>query len=108
MGQHRSGEPQDPSAGAPPETFEEMFQGRRIAGSAVAAVAEGFRSWQVSIDGLPLHLMRRADGTYLSMVDHYTAHPTPLDAARGAVVELRGRQLRVHEGGPGTGLKARG
>ncbi|WNI26727.1 tyrosinase family oxidase copper chaperone [Streptomyces sp. ITFR-16] len=108
MGQHRSEEPGDPSPGAMPETFEEMFQGRHITGSAVAAVADGARSWQVSIDGRALHLMRRADGTYLSMVDHYTAYPTPLDAARGAAAELRGRQLRVHEGGPGTGRKARG
>jgi hypothetical protein len=39
--------------------------------------------------------MRRADGTWLSMVDHYRSYATPLDAARAAVDQLGpGRQLR--------------
>ena len=31
-------------------------------------------AWQVTVDGRPLHLMRRADGTWLSMVDHYSSY----------------------------------
>ncbi|MCF0089132.1 hypothetical protein B0E37_04221 [Streptomyces sp. MH192] len=48
------------------------------------------------MDGRPLHLMRRADGTWVSMVDHYASYPTPLAAARGAVDVL----------GPGDHLRA--
>jgi hypothetical protein len=29
--------------------------------------------------------MRRADGSWISMVDHYESYPTPLAAARAAV-----------------------
>lgn len=43
--------------------------------------------------------MRRADGTYLSMVDHYAAHPTALAAVKAAVAELGDQKLRPHEGG---------
>ncbi|MGX1120521.1 hypothetical protein RKD37_005884 [Streptomyces ambofaciens] len=55
----------------------------------------GAGTWQVTVDGRPLHLMRRADGSWLSMVDHYRSYPTPLAAARGAVDELGpGEHLR--------------
>ncbi|MEU1100574.1 tyrosinase family oxidase copper chaperone [Streptomyces tibetensis] len=51
--------------------------------------------WHVTVDGRPLHLMRRADGTWLSMVDHYCAHPSPIEAARAAVDALGpGQRLR--------------
>ncbi|WP_033314154.1 tyrosinase family oxidase copper chaperone [Streptomyces iakyrus] len=51
--------------------------------------------WHVTVDGIPLHLMRRADGTWLSMVDHYCSHPSPIEAARAAVDALGpGRRLR--------------
>ncbi|MER5947648.1 tyrosinase family oxidase copper chaperone [Streptomyces sp. NPDC001904] len=75
--------------------FDEMYRGRRITGSR-AAGAGG--DWQVMVDGRPLHLMRRADGSYLSMVDHYDSYATPLAAARGAVAELGGQALRDHTG----------
>jgi hypothetical protein len=44
--------------------------------------------WHVTVDGRPLHLMRRADGSWMTMVDHYESYPTPLAAARAAVDEL--------------------
>ncbi|MEU0899097.1 tyrosinase family oxidase copper chaperone [Streptomyces massasporeus] len=51
--------------------------------------------WHVTVDGRPLHLMRRADGTWLSMVDHYCSHPSPIEAARAAVDVLApGQRLR--------------
>jgi hypothetical protein len=51
--------------------------------------------WHVTVDGRPLHLMRRADGTWLSMVDHYCSHPSPVEAARAAVDALGpGQRLR--------------
>ncbi|MEV8565964.1 tyrosinase cofactor [Streptomyces sp. NPDC051322] len=68
-------------------TFDEMYRGRRIHGGSTAEYTE------ISVDGRPLHVMRRADGSYLSMVDHYRSYPTPLAAARGAVDELGGAQL---------------
>ncbi|MFJ3618340.1 tyrosinase family oxidase copper chaperone [Streptomyces iakyrus] len=51
--------------------------------------------WHITVDGRPLHLMRRADGTWLSMVDHYCSYPSPIEAARAAVDALGpGRRLR--------------
>ncbi|MFJ9374083.1 tyrosinase family oxidase copper chaperone [Streptomyces sp. NPDC101455] len=82
----RSGE--DPGDTA----FDETYRGRRIHG----VLKDG---WQVTVDGRPLHLMRRADGTWLSMVDHYRSYPTALEATRAAVDELSpGRELREADG----------
>ncbi|GAA4018551.1 tyrosinase cofactor [Streptomyces marokkonensis] len=83
----------EPAAGA---AFDETYRGRRIRGSrAAAGHAVGAALWHVTVDGRPLHLMRRADGGWLSMVDHYRSYPTPLAAARGAVDELApGEHLR--------------
>lgn len=75
-----------PADGTP---FDELYQGRRIQGGPAAAQeASAPGGWQVTVDGRPLGLMRRADGSYLSMVDHYESHATPLAAARGAVDAL--------------------
>lgn len=72
-------------------SFDEMYRGRHILGATTgkdgrASFAGG--EWQVTVDGRPLHLMRRADGSYLSMVDHYESYPTPLAAVRAAVDQL--------------------
>lgn len=81
------------------EAFDEMYLGRRIVGTALPGPeTAGGGAWQVAVDGEPLHLMRRADGTYLSMVDHYAAHPTALAATKAAVAELGDQKLRPHEG----------
>ncbi|MEU5096363.1 tyrosinase cofactor [Streptomyces sp. NPDC020996] len=95
--------PEEPEA----TLFDETYRGRRIRGvrNPLGAAADGGRGdaaeWQVTVDGRPLHLMRRADGTWLSMVDHYRSYPTPLDAARGAVDELGpGERLRDLAPGP--------
>ncbi|WP_406069792.1 tyrosinase cofactor [Streptomyces sp. NBC_01020] len=80
------------SPGPPQElrnVFDEMYRGRRIRGRAEGGYTE------VTVDGRPLHLMRRADGSYLSMVDHYESYPTPLAAARAAVDELGSAQLSL-------------
>lgn len=73
----------------PPAGFDEMYRGRRIQGEPVA-VREGRtpENWRITVDGRPLGLMRRADGSFLSMVDHYQSYDTPLAAARGAVDEI--------------------
>ncbi|MEU1128254.1 tyrosinase family oxidase copper chaperone, partial [Streptomyces sp. NPDC005899] len=45
------------------------------------------------IDGRPLHVMRRADGSFLSTVNHYESFPTLLATARAAVDEIGAAQL---------------
>lgn len=83
--------------------FAETYRGRRIKGirtpaGLTAETAAG--EWQVTVDGRPLYLMRRADGTWLSMVDHYRSYPTPLAAARAAVDEM-GPKERLRDLAPG-------
>ncbi|MFD8235052.1 tyrosinase cofactor [Streptomyces sp. NPDC059696] len=85
--------------------FEETYRGRRIRGVPLTSPEQraGDADWHVTVDGRPLHLMRRADGSWLSMVDHYRSYPTPLAATRAAVDELGpGQHLRDLPGhGPG-------
>ncbi|MEE1798492.1 tyrosinase family oxidase copper chaperone [Streptomyces sp. JV176] len=83
--------------------LEESYRGRHIrvgpgaagpataiaAGAAVRAVPVP----DIRIDGRPLQVMRRADGSYLSVVNHYESFATPLEAARAAVDDLGGAQL---------------
>ncbi|MFA3872389.1 tyrosinase cofactor [Streptomyces sp. MMCC 100] len=85
-----------PAQPADSAAFDETYRGRRIQGiRSAAGRAVGAGTWHVTVDGRPLHLMRRADGSWLSMVDHYRSYPTPLAAARGAVDELGpGEHLR--------------
>ncbi|MPY33609.1 hypothetical protein FNH09_20865 [Streptomyces adustus] len=92
--------------------FDETYLGRRIQGVRLSAgrrtAMTGAVTWQVTVDGRPLHLMRRADGTWLSMVDHYSSYATPLEAARAAVDELGpGERLRA-EAAPAHGPGQRG
>ncbi|PZT69454.1 tyrosinase [Streptomyces sp. SW4] len=98
---HTEGAHGDPFEGV---VFEETYRGRRIRGIRTATGrAVGAGTWHVTVDGRPLHLMRRADGTWLTMVDHYRSYPTPLEAARAAVDELGpGRHLRETGGAHGV------
>ncbi|MFD7972502.1 tyrosinase family oxidase copper chaperone [Streptomyces clavifer] len=93
--------------GAPePERFWERYRGREIRGTATVMVPAGGRSRageaasvaavpdvEVRVDGRPLHVMRRADGSYLSTVNHYESFPTLLATARAAVDEIGTSQL---------------
>ncbi|SHI22810.1 tyrosinase family oxidase copper chaperone [Streptomyces sp. 3214.6] len=88
-------------AGSADSSFDETYRGRHIRGvltpTGPAATADA--EWEVTVDGRPLHLMRRADGTWLSMVDHYSSYATPLAAARAAVDGL-GPDERLRTAGP--------
>ncbi|GGY53594.1 tyrosinase family oxidase copper chaperone [Streptomyces anulatus] len=88
-----------PGPGSTTEEFAEMYRGREIRGTATVVVPAGARDddrvmvaaepgSEIRIDGRPLHVMRRADGTYLSDVRHYESYPTLLETARAAVDEL--------------------
>lgn len=71
--------------------FDETYRGRHILGvrrddGRPGSGASG--TWHAAVDGWPLHLMRRADGSWMSMVDHYQSYATPLAATRAAVDEL--------------------
>ncbi|MFD4373309.1 tyrosinase family oxidase copper chaperone [Streptomyces sp. NPDC058486] len=75
------------AAGAADQEHTERYQGRTIR-VATAAAGGG-----VYIDDQPLHLMKFADDAYLSSMCHYAMAPSPLEAARRAVEELRGAAL---------------
>ncbi|MBM9619638.1 tyrosinase family oxidase copper chaperone [Streptomyces zhihengii] len=85
------------------ERFAETYRGRHIQGSATVMVPLGagagapaaVPSVEVRVDGRPLHVMRRADGSYLSLVNHYESFPTLREVARAAVDELGDSQLSM-------------
>ena len=86
---------------------DEVYRGRHIqvrvaevAAGTAAEVSSAARqspapSLDIRIDGRPLHVMRRADGGYLSVVNHYESFPTPVEAARAAVDDLGDAQLSL-------------
>ncbi|MEV6741143.1 tyrosinase family oxidase copper chaperone [Streptomyces sp. NPDC051104] len=76
-----------------PEAFDEVYLGRRIQGRPVAGGHHHGGGYGVFIDGVELHVMRNADGSWISVVSHYDPVPSPRAAARAAVVELRGAPL---------------
>ncbi|MFD7237584.1 tyrosinase cofactor [Streptomyces syringium] len=84
-----------PATPGGPVPFDEVYQGRRIVGRA----AEGGHGahhgggFTVFIDGKELHLMRNADGTYISVINHYETYADPRAVARAAVDKLRGATL---------------
>ncbi|WP_159765374.1 apotyrosinase chaperone MelC1 [Streptomyces sp. HM190] len=75
-----------------PESFDEVYRGRRIQGRATAGGHHG-AGYAVLVDGVELHVMRNADGSWISVVSHYSPVPTPRAAARAAVEELQGASL---------------
>jgi Tyrosinase co-factor MelC1 len=75
------------AAGVP--LFDEVYRDRRIQGFATAdddRIA-------LLVDGRPLHVMRRVDGSWISMANHYQPYTTPLATARGAVDVIRRAEL---------------
>jgi hypothetical protein len=77
-----------------PEAFDEVYQGRRIEGHTVSGGGHHHGAgYAVFVDGMELHVMQNADGSWISVVSHYDPVPTPRAAARAAVVELQGAPL---------------
>ncbi|KMS73910.1 tyrosinase [Streptomyces viridochromogenes] len=78
-----------------PTSFDEVYKGRRIQGGPAAGGAHHHHGggYAVFVDGVELHVMRNADGSWISVVSHYDPVPTPRAAARAAVDELQGAAL---------------
>ncbi|QTD96345.1 apotyrosinase chaperone MelC1 [Streptomyces cyanogenus] len=79
-----------------PDSFDEVYKGRRIQGRPASGGGhhhEHGGGYAVFVDGVQLHLMQNADGTWISVVSHYDPVPTPRAAARAAVDELQGAPL---------------
>ncbi|GAA3004979.1 tyrosinase family oxidase copper chaperone [Streptomyces fulvorobeus] len=113
LGPVLAGDPDEPvpasgkARGTEPERFAETYRGREIRGAVTVVVPAGGRGdavraagaadavphLDVRVDGRPLHIMRRADGSYVSDVNHYESFPTLLATARAAVDELGSAQL---------------
>ncbi|GGQ67964.1 apotyrosinase chaperone MelC1 [Streptomyces asoensis] len=77
-----------------PAPFDEVYRGRRIQGRAATGGGHHHGGgYAVYVDGAELHVMRNADGTWISVVSHYDPVPDPRAAARAAVDELQGARL---------------
>lgn len=75
-----------------PQPFSETFRGRRIEGAP--SHSDGHHGgYTVRIDGEELHVMRNADTTWVSVINHYETFTTPRAVARAAVIELQGARL---------------
>ncbi|MEU2155295.1 tyrosinase cofactor [Streptomyces sp. NPDC019396] len=86
------------AATATPGSFNEVYLGRRIQGTPSHGGGHhghggGHGGYTVLVDGKELHVMQNADGTWISVINHYEPHPTPRAVARAAVVELQGAAL---------------
>ncbi|MEV7091046.1 tyrosinase family oxidase copper chaperone [Streptomyces sp. NPDC093085] len=102
--------------GPPDGVVVETYRGRHIhigpdttarAATAGRPGTPGVAPPEILIDGRPLQVMRRADGSYLTVADHSASFPTPLHAARAAVDALAGAPLALagplHGAHPGPG-----
>ncbi|MDX3530781.1 tyrosinase cofactor [Streptomyces sp. ID05-39B] len=81
-----------------PDAFDEVYKGRRIQGRPASGGGHhggGHHGggYAVFVDGVELHVMRNADGSWISVISHYAPVPTPRAAARAAVDELQGARL---------------
>ncbi|MFJ9562445.1 tyrosinase cofactor [Streptomyces fuscichromogenes] len=90
------------SHGGSLEPFDEVYRGRRIQGRPAGTGDMGGTGghhhghgtgYAVFVDGVELHVMRNADGSWISVVSHYDPVAGPRAAARAAVDELQGAAL---------------
>ncbi|MBE4737458.1 MULTISPECIES: apotyrosinase chaperone MelC1 [Streptomyces] len=76
------------------QPFDEVYRGRRIQGRPTEGGGHHHGTgYAVFVDEAELHVMRNADGSWISVVSHYSPVPTPRAAARAAVDELQGARL---------------
>ncbi|UGY94572.1 apotyrosinase chaperone MelC1 [Streptomyces gobiensis] len=90
-----------PAAGAAstrsgPTPFSEVYNGRQIQGRSTPGANHhhhGGPDYTVFIDGKELHIMQNADGSWVSVINHYELHSSPRALARAAVNDLQGAEL---------------
>ncbi|MFJ4776207.1 tyrosinase family oxidase copper chaperone [Streptomyces sp. NPDC088762] len=89
-----------PAAGAPASPvsiptggIDEVYEGRRIQITLGAGGHHGVGMPKITIDGNELHLMANADGSWVTVVNHYETFKDPVSAARAAVRDLQGAAL---------------
>ncbi|MGE7388217.1 apotyrosinase chaperone MelC1 [Streptomyces sp. NPDC004126] len=73
--------------------IDEVYEGRRIQITLGAAGHHGMPVPNIKIDGKELHLMGNADGSWVTVVNHYESFPDPVAAARAAIRDLQGAEL---------------
>lgn len=73
--------------------IDEVYEGRRIQITLGPGGHHGAGAPSVKIDGNELHLMGNADGSWVTVVNHYETFPDPIAAARAAVRGLHGAEL---------------
>lgn len=95
-----NGEAALPDGNGDPTSFDEVFQGRRIQGrpaDGTSAHKSGHSGhgggYRVLIDGRELHVMHHEKSGWSSAINHYERFSTPLDAARTAVISLKGASV---------------
>ncbi|MDQ1042882.1 tyrosinase cofactor [Streptomyces sp. V4I2] len=81
-----------------PAPFFEVYKGRRIQGRPAAGGGHHHGTGHgtghaVFVDGVELHVMRNADGSWISVVSHYDPVTIPRAGAHAAVDELQGAAL---------------
>ncbi|MFH9265332.1 tyrosinase cofactor [Streptomyces sp. NPDC017546] len=83
-----------PGGTGAPGSFDEVFKGRRIQGTPTEAHAHaghgGHGAYRVLIDGRELPVMQHGKSGWSSTINHYERFATPLEAARTAVISLKG------------------
>lgn len=86
-----------PGGTGAPGSFDEVFKGRRIQGTPAEAHASAHAGhaghgagYRVLIDGRELPVMQHGKSGWSSTINHYERFATPLEAARTAVVSLKG------------------
>lgn len=90
-------EPASAAAVGTARTVDEVYQGRRIQVTPGAGGHHGGHHSpgmpSVRIDGRELHVMRNADGSWISVINHYETYADPTSLARAAVRDLQGAAL---------------
>ncbi|MFI5495047.1 tyrosinase family oxidase copper chaperone [Actinoplanes sp. NPDC051859] len=94
--------PKAPAGG--PQGFSETYRGRKIEIGATTPAPQGRMLAQhdsaahasataVKIDGVELHIMQNADGSYTSIQNHYETFTSLREVARAAVDSLGNARL---------------
>lgn len=93
-----SSEGSAPGGTGAPGSFDEVFNGRRIQGAPAEARTgahahaghAGHAGYRVLIDGRELPVMQHGKSGWSSTINHYERFATPIEAARTAVISLKG------------------